>query len=367
MAGELEVGRVLERDANSSALGDYSEKFSDCETCLDIWRYFVDVHIEDVLVLGYHMEDELLSKCLRNRTMSEWLGDKALQTCPRHTPLMENFKRPWSSERPTEVTIHSGEQAMGITLHLEPCYDEQEIALWDNPQSTKNGRPPEHESSDFAKQDFSLDTDEAVRTLDTDLIENAMLPEKDFFNSSDVAKKHNFDDAAGIWGHDLDLDFQNIQTLTSDPGGTDLLLVKQDSVPNHAGIGRVLDPDWMDLDILKGWKNLCVSSHGSRCENPLKIRPTRPAWLIDTKNKCVVRGRDCGVSEFVALSYRWGMRSGLQASTENITKLQLSNALESPEFSVHVAPSIRHAMYLTSVMGERYLWADALVSPRFHR
>ena len=30
-----------------------------------------------------------------------------------------------------------------------------------------------------------------------------------------------------------------------------LLLVKRDSIPNHVGTGRILDPDWVDLDIVK--------------------------------------------------------------------------------------------------------------------
>ena len=43
-----------------------------------------------------------------------------------------------------------------------------------------------------------------------------------------------------------------------------------------------------------------------------------------------------------------------------MAKLQKPNALDSPEISVHLVPVLRHAMYLTSAIGERYLWADAL-------
>jgi hypothetical protein len=137
-----------------------------------------------------------------------------------------------------------------------------------------------------------------------------------------------------------------------------LLLVKQGPVQDHVGTGRILDPDWVDLDIVNQWKRQCLSSHGTKCENPVKIWPTSPAWLIDIENKCVVPGQ--GRAPFVALSYRWGEASGFRVHGDTMAKLQKPDVLDSPEFSAHLPPIIRHAMYLTSVIGERYLWADAL-------
>ena len=137
-----------------------------------------------------------------------------------------------------------------------------------------------------------------------------------------------------------------------------LLLVKQNFVPDHVGIGRILDPDWVDLGIVKQWKAQCLASHGPKCENPIKISPIRPAWLIDTKNKCLVSGQCSGA--FVALSYRWGEHSRFSIDADTMAKLRKPNALDSPEISVHLVPILRHAMYLTSAIGERYLWADAL-------
>ncbi|KAI9787265.1 MAG: hypothetical protein M1816_007679 [Peltula sp. TS41687] len=46
--------------------------------------------------------------------------------------------------------------------------------------------------------------------------------------------------------------------------------------------------------------------------------------------------------------------------TANMAKLQKVNALQEPEITAHLAPIVRHAMCLTSVLGERYLWVDAL-------
>ncbi|KAL2824062.1 heterokaryon incompatibility protein-domain-containing protein [Aspergillus cavernicola] len=137
-----------------------------------------------------------------------------------------------------------------------------------------------------------------------------------------------------------------------------LLLVKQESLPNHIGTGRILNPDWVDIGILNHWKNRCMSLHGVKCENPMKIWPTRPAWLIDVENKCIVSGLDCG--NFVALSYRLGEDKGFRVNVDMAVQLQQPYILDSPEFSEHLPPIIRHAMYLTSAIGERYLWVDVL-------
>lgn len=137
-----------------------------------------------------------------------------------------------------------------------------------------------------------------------------------------------------------------------------LLLVKQNDVPSHIGKGRILDPDWADLDIVKRWKSACLSSHGTKCENPMKIPAIRPAWVIDTELKCVVSGE--GHSQFVALSYRWGRDSGHRVNTDIRARLQKPGVLDTQEFSVYLPPIVRHAMYLTSVIGERFLWVDKL-------
>ncbi|KAI1087496.1 heterokaryon incompatibility protein-domain-containing protein [Rostrohypoxylon terebratum] len=128
-----------------------------------------------------------------------------------------------------------------------------------------------------------------------------------------------------------------------------LLLVNRTSVSNHPGNGRILDPDWADVDLLPRWKHECVTAHGTKCGNPLKIWPTRPAWLIDVERKCLVPGHECD-GPYVA--------PVLDAAV--LSTLQELNALDTPQMSPYVSPMVRHAMYVTSVLGERYLWADSL-------
>ncbi|KAF4446651.1 hypothetical protein F53441_9692 [Fusarium austroafricanum] len=144
-----------------------------------------------------------------------------------------------------------------------------------------------------------------------------------------------------------------------------LLLLNKDSVPNHPGLGRILDSEWGDLELLNRWKRACLSIHGSRCENPLKIWHTRPAWLIDVDRKCLVPG---GVdANYVALSYTYGNHIGALIDAETLQKLQLPYALENSDLQEYVPPIIRNATYLTSAIGERYLWADALCITHYDR
>jgi hypothetical protein len=137
-----------------------------------------------------------------------------------------------------------------------------------------------------------------------------------------------------------------------------LLLVNQNSVPDHPGIGRVLDPDWCDLDTVKEWKKSCLLTHGSKCENPAKISATQPAWLIDIDENCIRPGNECG--PYVALSYRWGENPNIRVEPDILASLQQPNSLNDKSISKKLPNILRHAMHLTSVIGERFLWVDAL-------
>ncbi|VUC25793.1 unnamed protein product [Clonostachys rosea] len=150
---------------------------------------------------------------------------------------------------------------------------------------------------------------------------------------------------------------------------------KSPFIPDHVRKARIIDPMYIDLDILKYWKNECLRSHGTRCQNAMKIFPTRPAWLVDVKQMCVVPGDDVG-SSFVALSYRQGSQPGISVVPELMRDLQRPGILNKDEddpdegeadkdeasswVSRVLTPMIRHAIYLTSKLDERYLWVDAL-------
>ncbi|KAL3589558.1 hypothetical protein FPOAC2_11727 [Fusarium poae] len=155
-------------------------------------------------------------------------------------------------------------------------------------------------------------------------------------------------------GYSIDL----VETVGNGQYRWNLALVDQDSVPDHPGTARILDPKWADLSVLNTWKDTCISSHGTSCQNPFKIWHTRPAWLVDVERKCLVPGNVEG--NYIALSYAYGDHSGRLIDSNVLQALQVQNALESPSLSEHMSPIIRNAMFLTAAVGERYLWVDAL-------
>lgn len=154
-----------------------------------------------------------------------------------------------------------------------------------------------------------------------------------------------------------------IESISNMGVGWSLVLANESpSSADHIRKGRMVDPHHIDLDILKHWKTECLESHGSMCHNPMKIWHTRPAWLVDVTQMCVVPGDDpaVGESSFVALSYRWGSKPSVGVIPESLPDLQRPGALDDSEASGWVSPLVRHAIYLTSVLGERYLWVDTL-------
>lgn len=133
-----------------------------------------------------------------------------------------------------------------------------------------------------------------------------------------------------------------------------LALLKRDSIPDHPGTGVALDPKWIDLRLARGWKKRCLEQHGTKCDNPFKVSSVKPFWVVDVESECIVPGRDCDA--FVALSYRWGNHSWPKVTKEILATLRKPASL----VTAHVAPIVRHAMSVTSLIGERYLWVDAL-------
>ncbi|KAK3381933.1 heterokaryon incompatibility protein-domain-containing protein [Podospora didyma] len=148
--------------------------------------------------------------------------------------------------------------------------------------------------------------------------------------------------------------------------GLEVLLVRQPDVPGHCGTGLIVHPEWIDLKLFRRWKDDCLSLHGAKCANPLQIAPIRPAWLIDTKEMCLVAGDSCDatVAGYVCLSYCWGDSTAVKARTkakrENLHLLQQPKALNRLAVAGLVSPIVWSAIKVVRGLGERYLWVDSL-------
>lgn len=137
-----------------------------------------------------------------------------------------------------------------------------------------------------------------------------------------------------------------------------LALAKRTELPEHPGNGIILDPEWIDMGVIKQWKRRCITEHGSKCYNPWQIKRTMPRWLIDIQRQCLVPGSDG--DSYVCLSYRWGNSENKGTLKAMVQELQQPQSLAVPHIRSRISPIILHAMQLVRNVDERYLWADSL-------
>ncbi|KAM5353558.1 hypothetical protein ACJ41O_000208 [Fusarium nematophilum] len=133
-----------------------------------------------------------------------------------------------------------------------------------------------------------------------------------------------------------------------------LLLDGASSEPGMA-LGRVLDPQYIDLALINGWKTHCVSHHGGKCSDKITTLDHPILYLIDTEQMCLVAGED---ADYVALSYVWGQVPTLKTTQANVQDLQQPGALE--KLKDQIPATIQDSIKLVPLLGERYLWVDSL-------
>lgn len=138
-------------------------------------------------------------------------------------------------------------------------------------------------------------------------------------------------------------------------------LVKQSAGGNNIGHGRVNHPSWIDSAILRQWKDKCCTTHDSKCGQTLaseRLPASRAVWFVDTHKCCLVPVQP--EYQYVALSYIWGTKRMLMTQRSNLTELQKEHALSTGPLADQVARTIRDSIELVKLLGERYLWVDAL-------
>ncbi|KAF2674530.1 HET-domain-containing protein [Microthyrium microscopicum] len=147
----------------------------------------------------------------------------------------------------------------------------------------------------------------------------------------------------------------------------DQQIVYREDELDHHGLGILVDENFIDITLLERWKLQCERDHEQcRFQRSLtKGDPVRPLLLIDVRERCIV---DSSKSEgdFVALSYCWGVPEPGEPYWFRNEK-GISEALRKPgalsigtEYGDKLPATIRDAIELTRVLGERYLWVDSL-------
>lgn len=149
-----------------------------------------------------------------------------------------------------------------------------------------------------------------------------------------------------------------------------LELVRRDDVPGHYGKGRILDSEWIDLDMIRSFIKNCKAHHGDLCDkfpfgdgcDPATL--PRPAWLIDVQDACLVDASLQSVQsiEYLTLACTPGNNHNdyLVTTKENLGSLKTPGRLTATDLSIGLARTTKDAMQLTTLLGYRYLWVDHL-------
>ncbi|KAJ8071321.1 hypothetical protein OCU04_001656 [Sclerotinia nivalis] len=135
---------------------------------------------------------------------------------------------------------------------------------------------------------------------------------------------------------------------------------KNDELLN-SGHARILDPAWIDEKIILNWEDLCKEHHEDACEYPEKfqlIESIRSTWLVDILAGCLVPGP--GHTRFITLSYTRGEVAFFQTEKNVIDQLQEVGALTAGPVAERLPRTIRSAIDVVRLLGERYLWVDVL-------
>lgn len=140
-------------------------------------------------------------------------------------------------------------------------------------------------------------------------------------------------------------------------------LVLRTDEHGHAGIARILHPQWIHPSVARSWYFRCLDEHGNRCHKPswMKVQPGRtahPSWLVDVGELCVVPFSPA-ITRYVTLSYTWGEVQGLKTTLKNIDRLKRSGSLNLDQ-SPSIPQTVHDAIKVTQFLGERYLWVDSL-------
>lgn len=119
-----------------------------------------------------------------------------------------------------------------------------------------------------------------------------------------------------------------------------------------------IQPSRIDLEVAKKWMHKCVTEHTSKCQRPLGLKHVTPAWVIDTKDKCLVPGTD--IINFVALSYRWGSSKHQKMDSTTFKRMMSPGGLAAARHAGLLTLTVSHAIETVRAIDERYLWIDAI-------
>ena len=122
-----------------------------------------------------------------------------------------------------------------------------------------------------------------------------------------------------------------------------------------------VDPQWIDIERIKTWLSICDNEHGNDCDASSSIieQPDQgPEWLVDVKLGRLVPYEP--EYRYVALSYVWGNVRCTKTLKDNLSIFLTDGALFKKDLNPPLPRTFWDVIRLTEILGERYLWVDAL-------
>ena len=123
-------------------------------------------------------------------------------------------------------------------------------------------------------------------------------------------------------------------------------------------IGRSFSPHQINIDLLHQWIRCCHTSHGEHCHSVELRIPFRQIYVIDVEEGCLVSVKM--ETRYIALSYVWGNTETLQTIKSNLMHLKKPRSIDANLGGLKIGNTIKDALRLVSLLGERYLWVDCL-------
>ena len=121
-------------------------------------------------------------------------------------------------------------------------------------------------------------------------------------------------------------------------------------------VGRAFDSQQVDMALLRTWIGCCQASHGAKCLSSELPPPLHQISLVDVEAGCLVH--KSADSRYIALSYVWGSAATPQATKSNLTYLKRPGSIKTDGGDLAIPNTIRDALRLVFLLGERYLWVD---------
>jgi Heterokaryon incompatibility protein (HET) len=144
---------------------------------------------------------------------------------------------------------------------------------------------------------------------------------------------------------------------------THIVFLANDTAETPHGFGRLVQPK-TPQELPRNWLRICEEYH-EECQ-PLPLRfgpvpgrthqPLRFLRAIDVREERLVEIK--APQRYVALSYVWGQAPSFRLLKGNLARLSEAGGLRAIQGVL--SRTIKDAMQLVSLIGERYLWIDAL-------